>query len=529
MAYYRRYYRRRGGKGKKLTPNQKAAVKFAKKFPKSKYGWVPMKRGGPDSLAQFGKDYGSATEDQKKHRTDYYFTGQGAYSLGKLWRNVVGRQGGRQIRDALIQRGMQGMSGQGLYTGSGAYISNNLIDGDDTNLVPSMQEIGDETGSVIISFREYIGDIYAPGTAGSGTATPFAIQSFALNPGIQATFNWLSQIASNYEEYEFIQLIFEYRSTTTDIGNSTTGQCGTIVMATNYNAGADTFTDKQTMLDYAHAHDCKVTENMSHGVECAPNKTAISTQLYVRSGPAPSGSDIKTYDKGKFQVAICNCPPAYNGLPIGELRVYYTVKLSKPKLATSRGTEIDRDLFYTNHSTGTSPTGATPFGAAGAKIYVGQQNNIGSQLVSNGASGGTLTLPANYTGNLALKIYCSTNNQNVAGAALNAPSIALGTNAQIVGIFDMWDVDGTPTSGYSSNPVAVGTQGDTYTEYHFFVTASTNGYNNSIIITGSVGCTSNVFTSVEVVQYNAYGLTKSSQQLQCVDPTTGQTYSVSAI
>lgn len=82
-----------------------------------------------------------------------------------------------------------------MYSGRGSYARNEVMVG------------GDETGSICISNREYVGDIFAPSASGTFSVTPFP-----LNPGLEQSFPWLSQLAANYEEYEFIQLVFEFKS-----------------------------------------------------------------------------------------------------------------------------------------------------------------------------------------------------------------------------------------------------------------------------------------------------------------------------
>jgi len=233
----------------------------------------------------------------------------------------------------------------------------------------------------------------------------------------------LSQIAQNFDEYEFVQMIWEYRSTTTDIGASTTGQCGTIIMCTNYNSSAGPFTDKGVMMEYAHAHSCKVTEHMVHGVECDPTKNAMSAILFTRASPVVTGQDLKTYDLGSFQLAIANSPAAYANLPLGELWVEYSCRLRKPKLFASRGLDCDRDMWYMSTAVSGTLSWANQFGSATSSVFLkGQQNNIGClfqphttyastgtstanlTVTSSSNSGFSILIPGSYNGNLRLTV-----------------------------------------------------------------------------------------------------------------------------
>ena len=119
----------------------------------------------------------------------------------------------------------KGWLGLGLYEGQGQYGATNSLISGSHRTPPRFGSVNDETGALIVSHREYIGDIFGPDEASRN----FKNRTYALNPGIESTFPWLSQIAQNYEEYEFGQLVFEYKSTVNP-SVSGDGQMGTIVM-----------------------------------------------------------------------------------------------------------------------------------------------------------------------------------------------------------------------------------------------------------------------------------------------------------
>ena len=291
----------------------------------------------------------------------------------------IGSRMGDVASDYVMSKVPRRFGGSGAYMAQNALVAGTPADYLDHGVAMSSVGSNDEQGAITITHREYVQDLYAPGTVG-GPAVAFSNLSFPLNPGLQQSFTFGSQVAENYDEYEFVQCIWAFRSTTTDIGSSTNGQCGTVVMATDYNASKPPFADKQTMIEYSGAHSCKITESMVHGVECDPGKSSMSPRLFVRSNPVMVGQDLKTYDKGTFQIAVCNCPPSFNGFPIGELWVEYTIVLRKPKLFVSRGLNIDQDLFCTALTT--SPSFFQPFGTSADNIILsGQQNNIGCTII----------------------------------------------------------------------------------------------------------------------------------------------------
>ena len=86
----------------------------------------------------------------------------------------------RRRRKSLVRKKRKSIkrdaSGRFLsYSGRGMYTSNALIKGSGMS-APKVRAIGDETGAISLTHREYIGDIYGP-------SNNFSNQSFPLNPG----------------------------------------------------------------------------------------------------------------------------------------------------------------------------------------------------------------------------------------------------------------------------------------------------------------------------------------------------------
>lgn len=232
-------------------------------------------------------------------------TGSGSYRLGRAMRRGYRSVSKYEKKHHTLGRAALGaakrFAGVGMYTGSGAYntVRNSLVNNPGLEGVPSFSSSGDETGAISITHREYVTEIFGP-------TNSFTNQAFHLNPGIEKTFPWLSQLAANYEEYEFRQLLFTYRSTTSDNGNSSSGQVGTVILATQYNPSKADWDSKQIMMGYDAAQSGKTTSDNINGVECDNAKLSGTDEKYVRSGPVVD--DLKNYDHGKFQVAISNSP-----------------------------------------------------------------------------------------------------------------------------------------------------------------------------------------------------------------------------
>lgn len=288
-------------------------------------------------------------------------------------------------------------------------------------------------------------DIFAP-----PANVAFHLQTWPLNPGIATSFPWLSQIAQNFDEYEFLQLIYTFRSTVADFAASS-GQVGTVVMVTQYNPSEDDFGDKDTLMGYVGSMSTKVTDSLIHGIECDPEKNSGTSQKYVRLGGLDVTEDLKNYDHGKTSLAILNAPATYAGQQLGELWVTYTVRLRKPKLSSLNAYNTLRDYYAFKPSTTANGILAEPMAlvqcpknsfnvtlmipnskSAAATVFLpqgaGSDNLIAqnaSQNVANLPTQFTLTFPDSYTGVVELRMRLKLHSGNVNGFSWTAVTTAV--------------------------------------------------------------------------------------------------------
>lgn len=255
------------------------------------------------------------------------------------------------IGDRFLRKGIPNIINAGnqvrnFLSGRGAYTTNQLIsDGASIPLRPQ-QTIMDETGDIIISHREFVAAI-TPSSSG------FQTQVFqSINPGLPGFAPWLSQIAQYYEEYEMIQCVYEFKSLVTE-GNSTAA--GEVIMATQYNPSNAAFISQANMENYDYADSCKMTDSMLHGVECDPVKHGGSATEYIRTGPVPSGQDVKTFDMAVFQLATVGS----SSMTIGNLYVHYTIRLSKSKVLLKGAASVANmaQIYYNAAGSTVSGTG----------------------------------------------------------------------------------------------------------------------------------------------------------------------------
>lgn len=291
-------------------------------------------------------------------------------------------------------------------------------------------EVGDETGRVRVSRREYVMRVTAP-----TTVSDFDNSSFSINPGLSGVFAWLSQIAANYDEYTLEHLVFHYKPVISQASQS--GAMGSILLSCNYNAGAAKFASFREMAEYMGTLETRICDEAYFGVECDPTKHGSQPVEFVRTGSVPVGQDIKTYDLGLFQIATSDIDSGFTpGSLLGHLYVEYEVMLGKPKLYTALGKGILSDMFR-------SVTGASlaaPFGTPIAQ----DQNTLGSVLTNIAGNIGVVTLPDNFYGRVSFNYYAE-------GNAIDVNSVTAVGNVTAVPILGG---NGTATMNITYSPAA---------------------------------------------------------------------------
>jgi len=277
------------------------------------------------------------------------------------------KQGGGIL--GTLAKGAMSLLGKGvgsLITGFGDYKvgENSLMVGglDPPAIVNSVS-----AGGVIVRHREYLQDINA--------STAFEIIQFPLNPGLIATFPWLSSIAAHFEQYRWRGILFEFKSLSSDavLSTATSSALGSVVMATQYNALNPIFPNKFVMENYEFANSSKPSISFIHPVECAKRDTSIE-ELYVRTGAPAANADLRLYDLGNFSIATVGMQA--DGGVAGELWVTYEVEFFKPKIENPTDAEEGVDHFHI----GTTATNSFPF--------------IGSKVDASSTLGGTMTATA---------------------------------------------------------------------------------------------------------------------------------------
>ena len=195
---------------------------------------------------------------------------------------------------------------------------------------PMMTSIGEnKNGDLLISFREYIGNVTSEGTY-FHTA-----RRIELNPGLAESFPTLSQFAKMYQFYEFDQLLVEYES---EVATGNNQSQGTIMIAPQSNPTQFVFPNKASMLNSALSVTSRVESNCIAGLECKDSQMAAAHQRpFIRTTSIPL-DEREDYDFGFVQVALDGVPVALGS--IGSLYISYTCKLFNMKTEISNQIEV---------------------------------------------------------------------------------------------------------------------------------------------------------------------------------------------
>lgn len=275
-----------------------------------------------------------------------------------------------------------------LASGMGAY-NKNLVGPNErlTAGIPQMANLPGEEGAVIIKYREYLGDLNTT-TSASAFNIAYALN---LNPGLEATFPWLSGVAKNFCQYRFVSCIFTFKSTSGAL--STTQSLGKVMGSANYNVYDGTPANPQQMLAEVLSFSSVPSEDQCLGIECDPTQTPSRGLMKIRGGAINSGQgDLTLYDMANVYFATAGVAGS-SVVTLGEIWVSYEVILYKPQLDTIGGSVGGAGDYA--HYYSTTATNAAPLN--GAKVSI---DNIGLTV-----SGTTITFPANAQGSYNITTY----------------------------------------------------------------------------------------------------------------------------
>lgn len=328
---FRRYYgnRRFGGGGNNAAywrgrRAAAAAARRRKRFsPFTRYGRALQvgRAATRQALQHFKQVDGTAWPEYRKQKFDMSaLTGVGDYAFSKRVTPSVGARIGAWAGDKFGNF-------LGRITGLGDYEASAVDPMPNIN-PPVVRNASDR--SVIISHREYIGDVVTSATPGA-----FNLMNFMVNPGNDVVFPWLSRVAACFQEYTLNGCLFQFKSMSADALNSTNTALGQVICATNYNVSQSNYQSKFEMENTEFGSSCKPSESFMHPIECDRRMNVMGNMYIAAGGVVPPGSDPQFYNHCNFQIATNGFQGA--SVNVGELWVTYEVILRKPIQPEAQG------------------------------------------------------------------------------------------------------------------------------------------------------------------------------------------------
>lgn len=403
-------------------------------------------RGSEQSKAVWGPSYRAANSTQQNLRKALRYKGDGDYRevLNRIipkgtFARVGGMLGRMSNIPGLDEVGHFAGNKLANYVGFGDYdqglVTNQLIANGPAKSAYSSISVNpdDLSGDIIYSHSEFVQNITAS-ASGAGQSA-FELSKFPVNPGLAATFPFLSQLAQNFEIYEFHGLVFQYKPTSGESGASSNA-LGKVIMAVNYDPTAADFINSVQMENYDYASSTKPSVGMVHGVETDMSRNITNAQ-FIRTGS--STKQLPFTDLGNLYVATEGVPFSAAGSQIvGELWVSYKIRLSRSNLyGALLGSNIGYDFFTQPGASGT--TGAMTASAG---------NSIGCTCVTGIAGGGQFQYTFTFPVNISLGYYLMTMNwKSGTASAFDLQGTHVYTNCSYVNLMSTGTATGSGLRG----------------------------------------------------------------------------------
>jgi len=210
----------------------------------------------------------------------------------------------------------------------------------------------------------------------------FAVNSYAINPGLPASFPFLSGIANRFESYRFEKLRFHFKTKTA------TSAVGDVIQVIDYDAsdGAPESSIQaeayQGAISSAPWQDT-INDSTKSNLHKFPSR-------YVRGEAIPANTDVKLYDVGTYYACTENQGSA---ALVGYLYVEYDVVLMTPQLRAS-----DFGISGGLITGATAQTAANPFGTGATVDATGRGISISAASVVTFSSPNTYVVTLRYLG-----------------------------------------------------------------------------------------------------------------------------------
>lgn len=246
-----------------------------------------------------------------------------------------------------------GKAATNLVQGRGKY--NSLFPQEVDGTLHTYESIKSEHGNLIVEGQEKVSDIFGnslldPDGSDEGPTIPFT--SFVVNcsPGNFQHFPKLAQHAANFKEYEWISLIFSYKSTMPENYQTTEVTTGRIMMATEYDLSRPEWQTAGEIMAQEQKVSGPVTgitdtsRNHHLGVECDPKMLTKRALKFVRTKGLLPSDDPNDYSNGRVTFGIQETSGKLADKLVGELWVTYRIHFKTHRMYSMLGYNIPQTI-----------------------------------------------------------------------------------------------------------------------------------------------------------------------------------------
>lgn len=222
-----------------------------------------------------------------------------------------------------------------------------------------------------------------------GTVAFTVAKTLALNPGLAASFPWLSVMAQGWEQYRFRKLKYCYYTRT---GSNVPGS---VMLAPDYDAADAAPASEQI----ASAFQDVAEDAPWKDIDCTLTQLSMAggqSRKFTRSGALAANLDVKSYDSGNMHV----CTVDGTAVNWGKLWVEYDIDFFVPQLPPTGQLALVGGQF----TGATAQTAANPFGTAPTADAQNAGLTMSAASVLTFGSAGTFVVGVRYIGTVITAI-----------------------------------------------------------------------------------------------------------------------------
>lgn len=215
---------------------------------------------------------------------------------------------------------------------------------------------------------------------------------FAINPGNEDLFPWLTSVAMSYETYRFRKLHFRYEPLVP------TTSPGAVYLAVDYDAAEQAPGTKYDMMAYKSATRGSVWSPFNMPLAASDLGTSVPARYTLDHYPITTQIDIRMYNLGNLFIGAEGCES--DGAVLGEIWVDYEVELFTPQKPAedlrTAAIEVQGPVSATSTLTVPNQVGTA---AGQATTVEGSTDPLLAPLSQNNPNGNSFTIlkPGSYT------------------------------------------------------------------------------------------------------------------------------------